>query len=343
MSLGDSTFGVTAGGGQQRTSAAQLSKALVQLGVSPIGVPNMLVQVGDISALLSQLGGKLAEAVAMRLRQGQTAYAMPVTASQPGAVSAVTQVGQGIGAVTAGIAPAVPINVLIKTAGALGTMTFQYSVNNGPWSGVIPTIGAGPFLFAVPGTHTQLSFAAGTYVLNSTYAIGTNGVVVVGGGGTSTVTQSSSPFDDFEVVCSVVTAGALGAAVLGISLDNGQSSMPNMLVPSNGIIVIPGTGLYVTCTGTFTQGDSYSFLAAAPSFATSDLTAALTALRALRNVQFTAVHNTQLPSSTAERIRRLPRSTRRYSRRSPTISSTGRGSASVPRRRLRATAPATSW
>lgn len=84
------------------------------------------------------------------------------------------------------------ILVTITTAGVLGTAIFSYQVDGGSTvTGQATTPNSGTsFVFTVPGTGVTLTFAPGTYVINSTYTVGTTGAIAVGGGGISTVTQS---------------------------------------------------------------------------------------------------------------------------------------------------------
>ena len=274
MSLGDSNITVESGGGQQTVSAAILARSIVQVGVSPVGTPYELLQISDQSSLINALyRGPLAEAVALRLRSGQTAYAMPIDWTSDGAVGSVTQAGTGSGTVTVVTAPHELVEIKIKSAGALGTMAFAWRVGGiGAFSAPVTSSSSAPYVFKVPGTFCKANFAAGTYVLNSSYAIGVDGVLTSAGSAINTVTFTASPLDSYEVVVSVVTPGLPGAAVVSISLDRGQTSLPNYLIPSAGVISLPDTGLALTFANTFVSGESYSFLTVQPSHSTSDLT-----------------------------------------------------------------------
>jgi hypothetical protein len=310
MSLGDSSWNAVAGGGQQKTNSAQLSKSLLQFGVctgpGPTSIVNQLLQPGDQNSLLSLAGaGPLVEAAVLRLRLGLSCYIMPVPASQPGGVSAVSLSGTGAGTITPSGVPHVPIGVLCDTGGALGTAAFRFSVAGSAYGPVVTSVGGGPWVYNVPGTFCSLSFAAATYVATKTLSVGVDGTVTPGSAWVGTVTQTSSPLDFYDVYAQVVTGGALGTAVLAISLDGGPgptgggSFLPPMLVPTNGKVPLPGTGLLLTCASTFNGSDYYTFVASPPSCTTSELNAAVLAARQLRNVQFEQLHSTIFPATAA--------------------------------------------
>lgn len=395
MAIGNSVFNAVAGGGNQRANASQLARWLVQLGVCTNGTPNVLLNPGsDPTTLRTQAGaGPLAEAGAFRQRSGQPCYLMPVNPSSPGGVSSSVAVTGSLNATMAvSLAPHVPITVLCSTGGTIGTAAFQFSVNGGPFSAPVTSVASAPWTYLVPGTFCTLSFAAATYVATKTLTVSTSGTVTNGSGWVGVVTQTSSPVDYYEMSCSVATAGGFGTGMFNISPDGGAtgggSNFPAAIIPSNGVIVVPGTGIVLTIgqhtivvtvttpgalgtavlqytvdggsavtnvgttpnsggnfvlsipntgvtltfapgtyvnsstytvgplggsptlgggainTLTFTWaglqfGDTYTFNAVPPSYSTSDLNAALTALQNARNVQWTGVHVVGLPSSAA--------------------------------------------
>jgi hypothetical protein len=301
MSLGNSKWKVVAGGGSQRASAATLARQTIAFGVSPLGTVNSLIAIADKASIPSLLdSGPLAEYIAFTLRQGQTRYAVPVNPSQAGGVSTPVQSGTGTGAIAVTIAPHKAILVKCVTSGVLGTAAFQTSIDGGTtWSAVFVSTASPPYTHRVDGTFCTLSFAAASYVATKTLTVGIDGTVTPGSAWVGVVTQVSSPIDDYEVVLTVKTPGALGAATLGISLDNGNSTEPNMLIPSSGVVVLPGTGLVLTCTSAFTQDDTYSFLATKPGYSTSDLNTAVTAILQSGQVTVALAHAIGMPSTTA--------------------------------------------
>jgi hypothetical protein len=300
MAAGNSSWSIRAGGGQIRASAQQLARTVVHLDVSPLGTPNTLIPIGDPAAIPSLLDtGRLAEVCAFTSQRGQAKYALPVTPSVPGAASAVAQAGAvGTGVIVVSIAPHKAIIIKCITGGTLATATFQFSLDGGvTWSATV-TSSTGPWSYRVPGTYCTLTFAAATYVATKTCTIGVDGTVTNGSGWVGVVTQVSSPIDDYEAQIIVLKGGALGTATLSISLDAGISIlMASVLVPTGGVIVVPGTGLVLTCSSTFGATDVYTFLTVGPAGSTSDYQAALTALQASPTVQASLLHISAMPSS----------------------------------------------
>lgn len=299
MALGKSRWSIRSGGGQLRASPQQLARTVVHLDVSPRGTPNTLIPIGDPSGIPALLDtGRLAEVCAFTSYQGQAKYAVPVTPSQAGAIAAFGHSGSGAGTLAGSCAPHRAILLKCIAGGALGSCSFQTSTDGGTtWSPVMTSVAGSTWAFRVLNTYSTLTLAAATYVANKTLTVGIDGTVTPGSGWVGTVTQVSSPIDDYEVVVAVTKSGALGAAVVQVSLDNGITYLPTMLVPSSGVIVIAGTGLVLTFSGTFAQTDAYNALAIGPSFTVSDLTNALAALKGVRTVQAALIHVSAMPSS----------------------------------------------
>jgi hypothetical protein len=302
MSLGESRMAVTAAGGQQKISAAKLARTVVHMGVSPGGTPNTIYRFGDQASMLAALdAGPLSEDVAPCLRPGLTSYVIPLTPSSAGGLSAaVTQTGTGAGTVTPTVAPHKLVEVVMASGGIVGTSAYKYRVGGvGNFSAPIATAATA----RIPGTFCTVSFPAGTYVVNETYSIGVDGVITRSNGTTGpAITQASSPLGTWDVQAKVVKAGALGVAALRISLDGGNSTLPDFAIPSSGKIIIPNTGLVLTCASTFAQDDVYAFNACEPGFSTSDVTAAIAVARADKTVAavLVVVHGT--PGSAASAI-----------------------------------------
>lgn len=249
MALGNSTFTAAASGGLQQANASQLSRWIAQLGICTAGIPGTLLNPGDVNSLRALVGyGDLAEAGAFRMQGGQPCYLLPINPSIAGALGAVASAGSGNATVAASGAPHVPLTMKIILGGALGTMTYQLNVNGGNY-GATKTSSATTPAFLVPGTFCTLTPPAGTYVAGDIYSVGINGVVTRIGTGAPVVTQSSSPVQSFEFFLSVLTAGGFGSGQLLVSPDGGPgptgggSTMGVYLIPANGQIVLPGTGV----------------------------------------------------------------------------------------------------
>ena len=163
---------------------------------------------------------------------------------------------------------------------SLGTVNTLYSFADP--ATVVSTLGAGPLVEAILDT---LAVAGGT-VLAVPLAHSTAGTVGASthtGTGTGTVTGSSSAsaYDAYQVVVTIVTAGTLGTALFTWSVDGGNTTSGQVLVPlSTGVYVIPGTLVTLTFAGTFVVGDTYAFSTTPAAFATGDVTAALAGLLA---------------------------------------------------------------
>jgi len=298
MSLGNSTWKVSTGGGSVRASSQAQARAVVHFDVSPLAAPNVLLPIGDVSAIPTQLGvGRGGEVCAFTSQKGQSKYFMSITPSLAGALSAVVQTGVGVGVIAAAPAPHKAITILCTLGGVVGTAKVQFSVDGGVTYGPVQLTAAS---LRVLGTYTTANFAAATYVATKTNVIGIDGTVTPGSGWVGVVTHTSSPVDDFEIIATINKTGALGAAIVQVSLDNGNSTLPGMLIPAGGVVVIPDSGIFLTCTGaSFSQGDVYQLLSIGPGFSGTDLNNALTALKANPTVQASMLHLSAMPSTAA--------------------------------------------
>lgn len=297
MALAKVKVTAQSGGGQSSPSGATVAKTVAVIGVSPKGTPNTVIRIGSQRALRQRLEtGPLAEAAAFE----GAAIAVPIEPTIAGAKGAVTQTGEGAGVIAVSLAPHRLVEIRITDAGILGTAKYRYRVGGvGPWSEKVTTQVAA---WRVPGTFCVLTFGAGTYVLDSTYTIGTNGVVTRGGGAIDTVTHVSSPIDSYDFLLTVSRSGALATAKVIVSPDGGRSVLGEYTIPANGVVVLPGTGVVITGSSTFVEGDTYSFPVVAPGYSTSDLQDAIEALRADSTVALGLLHSIAVPSTAAGAI-----------------------------------------
>lgn len=251
MSLGNSNWSAFGTGGAQAADASQLARWMVQLGICT-AVSNQLINAPDPSSLRLLGGvGPLTEAVAFRQRGGQSGYMMGINASLAGALGTVAISGSGNAAISASLAPHVPLAMKVILGGALGTMTYQLSVNGGTYGATQLSSASSPTI-SVPATFCILTPAAGTYVAGDLYAVDVFGVVTHTGSGSPAVTQTSSPVDDYEMYLSTQTSGGFGVGQLLVSPDGGPaptgggSTLGAFLVPANGKVSLPGTGVVLT-------------------------------------------------------------------------------------------------
>jgi len=287
MSLGTSSFTLVSGAGRSAVAAQALSRQVVLAGCSPKGTANTLYKPQSTKAAIDTLGaGALLDAV-LHLFGAEGApppMALVITPTNAGGKSAVAHVGPGTGTFAVTVASHIAVQAKVSTAGAIATMKIRLSYDGGTTYGdeiASADSGSGSWVYRIPGTYLTATFAAGTYVLNSTYAWSTSSVVdTVGGSGIDTVTATASPVDTFDVKLTVVAGGAAATCSISPSLDGGISTLPTMAIPSGGVVVLPGTGLVLTLTGSLTADDTYTFIAGQPGYSTSDLAAAITAMRA---------------------------------------------------------------
>lgn len=306
MALGNVTNEVQTGGRTTGATAADLARTVVCLNVSPGGTPNTVYAFASETAVKATLDtGPLAEQVAKLLEHGAgTVYAVPLTPSSATSLSAVTQTGTGAGAVTVATAPHKTITILCTTSGAIATAKFKFSLDGGStYSAEYASAdsGGGSYVVRCPGTFTTLTFAAANYVATKTCTVAVTGTVTTGSGWVGVVTQASSPVDNYDVRLTMVKAGTRGTCVVRPSLDGGISTLPDTPVPSGGTVVLPGTGIVCTFdAAAFVAGDYYSLLACPPGYSSSDVEAAMDALRASSSApQVALVHVGGLPSSAA--------------------------------------------
>ena len=321
MAQGDVSNTVQSGGQLPPNSSLQ-SRVIIALGVCTAGVVNTLYQFANSLGITASLDtGALADYCAKILQHGAGAvYGIPVNPSAIGAVSAsVTHAGTGLATCAVTVAPHKAISILITTGGTLGNMKCQFSLDGGvTWGPVTPSVsGWSSTGYLVPGTYCTLSFSAATYVLADTGSVGVDGTIVSPASAGVIAIVSVSPVDNYNVLATVVNGGKSGTATLSLSLDGGLSQLPNTMIPVGtggpptvSTIVIPGTGLVLAFTGSnptvagdFVAGDTYALKATGPSFSTSDVTAAINAVRSLSTTPTVALcHVIALPGSAAGAI-----------------------------------------
>jgi hypothetical protein len=269
----DGSLGLQPGSNQQ---------VLLWLGCSLAGTPNTLYSFGDTGTSGGTLvGGELAEAVGYSLNVAPgLAMAMPLPPTTQGGVGSVSHVGTGAGAIAVTIAPHVAITITCSTSGTLGTAAFTFQLGSGAVSApVVSVSGWSSTGYRVPGTYCTVVFTAGSYVGSGTvdiYSISTLGAIThPQGAGPAVPTITCSPVDYYSPVITITTGGAVGTAVFTYALD-GVNMSQNIVTASS--YAIPNTGLVLAFSSTFVKGDTYSFQSAGPTFASGDLTTALTAL-----------------------------------------------------------------
>ena len=299
MALPSVTMNFTDGGLGVIASGA--GKTQVNVGISLLGDVNTIL-VGASPSIIKRLagGGKLCDASHGKAsRSGATVLMINVPINSAGSVSALAQSGTGAGAPTGSAKPIYQILAKCVTGGTLGTAAFQFSVNGGAYGATV-TSTASSFPYRVPGTFTTLTFAAATYRLNDVYTITTAGVITVTAGGPETVTEVSSPLDDYQLVITITKAGARGTAEFTYSLDGGSNT--SRVYATAATFVVPGAGIALAFSdATYVLGDTFTGTTTGPAFSSTDAQAAIEV--ALKSAYaFEGIHVVGTPTSAANAL-----------------------------------------
>lgn len=303
--------------GQIGIVTPSVGNSTVTFGASSKAIPNTLYggYQGNLTQLVTDLGyGPGVEALALKVASGGGPhYFMSPTPSYDGALSAVTAVKAGAGALTVAMAPASTITVVIVTAGAIGTFTATFAIGSGAASAPVQSVaGWSSTGYLVPGTQTTLVFANNAGVFNSgdTHTISNIGVItaVVGVGAGTVASQTSQPFDDYTFRVQILSTGSPATGTFRWASDNFYADDGSDLSNWSSTIVIPGTpfkyavpntGVYlIFSNASFTAGDYFTFTSIATGFTTSNVTAAFTALFLL-GTGYGGGHVAAMPTSSA--------------------------------------------
>jgi hypothetical protein len=266
--------------GNLNLQPANTERTMLYIGPCTLGTPNILYQFGDVSTMQTTLDtGKLVECAGYELDvAGGPVLCMPINPTVVGGLSAVTHTGTGAGTIAVASAPHKTIVITSTTTGALNSGKFTYQVGSEPVSQ--PVIYPSGHDYLVPGTYTVLTFPTHTYTAGETYTISTVGVVTyaanASGGTDGSVTQASSPIDNYMATVTITLGGALATAQFTYSLD-GVSTSAAIVTPAS-VYAIPGSGIYLTFTSTFVAGDTYAFTSASAEGDSTAMSACLTAL-----------------------------------------------------------------
>lgn len=123
------------------------------------------------------------------------------------------------------------------------------------------------------------------FVKVDTDTAGAASAVTFSGTGTSVMTTSGDPFDQYDVIVTVVRAGTVGSDPepgFTISLDGGLTTTREIRMPASGSYtgLVATTGITLNFTAaTMVVGDTYTFTSTAPTWAAADAADALESLR----------------------------------------------------------------
>lgn len=120
-------------------------------------------------------------------------------------------------------------------------------------------------------------------------ADGGNGEITHIGDGKGTITISGKPNNAYDIIIEMTGSGPLNTASFIHSTNGGYSYGEEETVPLNGEKQITGTGLTVTFTGEFAEGDAYRFSTTAPTVSNASI---LQAVEGLYNsdLEFEFIH-----------------------------------------------------
>lgn len=124
------------------------------------------------------------------------------------------------------------------------------------------------------------------FVKVATNAAGSNSSVTFDGTGTSVMTVTGTPNDDYTVLVTVTRDGTAGTDPepgFTVSYDGGLTTSREIRVPANRQYASDAgvTGLTLNFTAaTMVEGDTYTFTSTAPTWAASDVATAVDALKA---------------------------------------------------------------
>lgn len=176
------------------------------------------------------------------------------------------------------VLPVESLQLVIGTCSA-GTAA-QIVPTNNP-NTLITSFGYGPLVEAA-----ALVCAAGGTVLAmkaATNAAGTATAVQFVGTGTSVITVTGAPYDDYYVQFLVVAGGTIGTAgiTFKVSLDAGRNFGPTIALGTASTYAIPNTGMVLNfAAGTLVASDSAKFKTTAPAWADAGVQACLLAYQA---------------------------------------------------------------
>ena len=105
------------------------------------------------------------------------------------------------------------------------------------------------------------------------------------GTGGATFAASGSPNNNYEVVVEILQEGALNEATYRYSIDGGDNYTGEKTVPTDGEMLIEGTGVKITFTeavtpaNSFVKGDTYKFKTVAPKMSNQEVLDAIAVLK----------------------------------------------------------------
>lgn len=290
--------------------AGALRRPVAVVGCSSAGTVNTAIEISTPEDVITEFGyGPLAEMLALMLalaggpvvgvRTTATTAAIRGSYAQGGAGSAAAGTIAAAGGNTSTAVAALTgtpdrpysVKVVVTTAGSnlAATPVVKVSLDGGVTYLAPGAVLASATPQAIGSTGLSLAFTDGTFVANDSFsATGANCPTNADATGTTVLTLSGTPLDEFDFRIEITRAGASLAAATAafiVSIDGGNSYSAEVAVPVAGSYTIPNTGVTVAFSdATFVAGDVYRFKTSAPTWfdvaagSTTNLTAALAAL-----------------------------------------------------------------
>ena len=159
-----------------------------------------------------------------------------------------------------------PLFIGPSSNGTIGTIQTFGQANQVQTAGGYGTaVTAAMAYLATLGGTVNVIFASASYP-------GTVGAVA-SGSGVPALTVAGTPYDSYNAIVNVTTAGGIGTGAFQFSLDNGIT--PSSIRTIQGTFTIPNTGLTLTFpTASYTVGQAWSFSAYSPSMNAVDFSSA---------------------------------------------------------------------
>ncbi len=119
---------------------------------------------------------------------------------------------------------------------------------------------------------------------------GTLSAVIAGteNGGSGTITVEGSPRNEYAISIEITAGGSVNEGVFRITIDG--SSGKRITIPDTGKYTIPGTGISLTFSGNYTEGDVFTFSSTEPKASNGEILAAVdTILKAKKAIEWIAI------------------------------------------------------
>lgn len=272
MTTGDVQITILDGGAAVVVASASVQ---VVIGCSSSGTAAQVYATQDPNTLASNVGyGPGPEAAALALLAGGTALFMKSATVTPGSFRNQAAVGGGITAAT-NASPIVVTTTNPHTLVSGDSVVIAGVVGNTNANGTFIITKTGASTFSLNGSSGNAAYVSGGTVTPT----GVNQP----GTGTSDITVTGTPNDDYYVKLLIVNGGTVSTTgiTFRLSLDAGRNYGPILALGTATTYVITNTGITLNfAAGTFVAGDTATFSTVAPAPDSASIIACLTALMA---------------------------------------------------------------